>query len=285
MDSLTSQLLMSGGANQGNLLAVLNLLQTNPLLASQLSLLQQQQSIQSNPNLALFAQLMNNSSAATAAANRVSDINQLAALLQSAQVPSQGVPSQGEQTPKLYDKFLIQQQKQQQEALVSAVNAAARQLPGRLSTQNSSNSLLSGITNSGFDSPTSTTMGGHPGGTSSQSSIPDASMMSGGNGGPPLMQSASRQASSDRLLNINSAESVQDHISRLISENEAIIEPNPVLLKRRPYHRQSTSNSITSQTSEIAGKIVFVQKSCITQFLGSSQQNSPSLFHQVPNNR
>lgn len=81
-------------------------------------------------------------------------------------------------------------------------------------------------------------------------------MMSGQVGGgnvPPLMQSASRQASSDRLL--NSAESVQDHISRLISENEAIIEPNPVLLKRRPYHRQSTSNSITSQTSEIAGTL------------------------------
>lgn len=142
--------------------------------------------------------------------------------------------------------------------MVSAVAAAAaRQLPGRLSTQNSSNSLLSGLTNSGFDSPTSTTLPSHPAGTSSQSSIPDAAaMMSGQVGGgnvPPLMQSASRQASSDRLL--NSAESVQDHISRLISENEAIIEPNPVLLKRRPYHRQSTSNSITSQTSEIAGTL------------------------------
>lgn len=69
-----------------------------------------------------------------------------------------------------------------------------------------------------------------------------------------LAQSASRQASSDRLLN---NESVQDHISRLISENEAIVEPNPVLLKRRPYHRQSTSNSITSQTSEIAGNPLY----------------------------
>lgn len=43
---------------------------------------------------------------------------------------------------------------------------------------------------------------------------------------------------------------MQDHISRLISENEAIVEPNPVLLKKRPYHRQSTSNSMISQTSE-----------------------------------
>ncbi|KAI1724486.1 transcription factor HIVEP3 [Ditylenchus destructor] len=65
-----------------------------------------------------------------------------------------------------------------------------------------------------------------------------------------IFASTSRQASSDRLL---SAESVQDHITRLISENEAIVEPNPVLLKRRPYHRQSTSNSITSQTSEGPG--------------------------------
>lgn len=96
-----------------------------------------------------------------------------------------------------------------------------------------------------------------------------------------LAQSASRQASSDRLLN---NESVQDHISRLISENEAIVEPNPVLLKRRPYHRQSTSNSITSQTSEIAGNPLYKLNWTMYWFLGSSQ-NSPGLFHQVPNNR
>jgi hypothetical protein len=75
---------------------------------------------------------------------------------------------------------------------------------------------------------------------------------------PPFASAAStsfapnnRQASSDKLL--TSAESVQDHISRLISENEAIVEPNPVLLKRRPYHRQSTSNSLASQGSDAAG--------------------------------
>lgn len=133
-----------------------------------------------------------------------------------------------------------------------------------MSTQNSSNSLLAGL--SGFDSPTSTTaLINHPIATSSQNSIPDSStphMISSANNSSSsinqaavaLAQSASRQASSDRLLN---NESVQDHISRLISENEAIVEPNPVLLKRRPYHRQSTSNSITSQTSEIAGNPLY----------------------------
>lgn len=57
---------------------------------------------------------------------------------------------------------------------------------------------------------------------------------------------------------------VEDHISRLISENEAIVEPNPVLLKRRPYHRQSTSNSITSQSSECnpGGCFLFLFKNC-----------------------
>lgn len=37
---------------------------------------------------------------------------------------------------------------------------------------------------------------------------------------------------------LTSPESVKEHISRLISENEAILEQNPGLLKRRPYHRQ-----------------------------------------------
>ena len=74
-----------------------------------------------------------------------------------------------------------------------------------------------------------------------------------------MHQQIQQQTSSDRLL--TSAESVQDHISRLISENEAIVEPNPVLLKRRPYHRQSTSNSINSQNSELGG--------------GPSQRGSP----------
>lgn len=40
-----------------------------------------------------------------------------------------------------------------------------------------------------------------------------------------------------------SAESVKEHISRLISENEAILEQNPGLIKRRPYHRQVGSQS------------------------------------------
>ncbi|KAI6191972.1 Transcription factor HIVEP3 [Aphelenchoides bicaudatus] len=236
MDSLASQLLMSGGANQGNLLAILNLLQTNPLLASQLVLQQQQQSM--NPNLALFAQLMNNSNA-TAAANRVSDINQLAALLQQAQVPSQGIPSQGEQTPKLYDKYLLQQkQAQESQALAAAVSAVARQLPGRLSTQNSSNSLLGGLTN-GFDSPTSTTMPAHPAGY--KFAVFD---------------------SGRQFHDLNKQCNKSGHSSYAVCKSSSFF--------RSSIKQQSTSNSITSQTSEIAG---------------SSQQNSPSLFHQVPNNR
>ncbi|VDN17929.1 unnamed protein product [Gongylonema pulchrum] len=42
---------------------------------------------------------------------------------------------------------------------------------------------------------------------------------------------------------LTSPESVKEHISRLISENEAILEQNPGLLKRRPYHRQVGSQS------------------------------------------
>jgi hypothetical protein len=66
------QRLMAGGAgNQGNLMAVLNVLQTNPLLASQL-LLQQQQ--QQQPNVALLNQLMGQNAAAT---NRITDSESL----------------------------------------------------------------------------------------------------------------------------------------------------------------------------------------------------------------
>lgn len=186
-------------------------------------------------------------------------MNQLAALLQQSQVPSQGVPSQGEQTPKTaYDEYLLRhQQENSHQALAAALSAAAaqqQQLPGRLSTQNSSNSLLGGLPSSGFDSPTSIN---HPIATTSQASLESTMITSSSTNSSsvaPQMQSASRQASSDRLLNMNSAESVQDHITRLINENEAIVEPNPVLLKRRPYHRQSTSNSITSQKSDIDGR-------------------------------
>lgn len=42
---------------------------------------------------------------------------------------------------------------------------------------------------------------------------------------------------------LTSPESVKEHISRLIIENEAILEQNPGLLKRRPYHRQVGSQS------------------------------------------
>ncbi|VBB26669.1 unnamed protein product, partial [Acanthocheilonema viteae] len=42
---------------------------------------------------------------------------------------------------------------------------------------------------------------------------------------------------------LTSAEFVKEHISRLISENEAILEQNPGLIKRRPYHRQVGSQS------------------------------------------
>uniref|UniRef100_A0A0K0DQZ9 C2H2-type domain-containing protein n=1 Tax=Angiostrongylus cantonensis TaxID=6313 RepID=A0A0K0DQZ9_ANGCA len=38
-------------------------------------------------------------------------------------------------------------------------------------------------------------------------------------------------------------ESVEEKISRLISENEAIVQPHQTLLKRRPYHRQAGAQS------------------------------------------
>uniref|UniRef100_A0A915MVD0 Uncharacterized protein n=1 Tax=Meloidogyne javanica TaxID=6303 RepID=A0A915MVD0_MELJA len=66
-------------------------------------------------------------------------------------------------------------------------------------------------------------------------------------------QEQQRQGQGTPNERLMTSEAVQDRISRQISENEAILEPNPVLLKRRPYQRQSTSNSMTSQTSENAG--------------------------------
>uniref|UniRef100_A0A1I8EPX2 C2H2-type domain-containing protein n=1 Tax=Wuchereria bancrofti TaxID=6293 RepID=A0A1I8EPX2_WUCBA len=57
-----------------------------------------------------------------------------------------------------------------------------------------------------------------------------------------------------------SAESVKEHISRLISENEAILEQNRGLIKRRPYHRQVGSQSSVELETDIR-----------------SQSNSPGL--------
>lgn len=50
---------------------------------------------------------------------------------------------------------------------------------------------------------------------------------------------------------LTSPESVKEHISRLISENEAILEQNPGLLKRRPYHRQVGSQSSVEQETGV----------------------------------
>ncbi|KAI6173238.1 Transcription factor HIVEP3 [Aphelenchoides besseyi] len=250
----------AAGAN-GNLLALVQMLQNgnaseiaNPnalqvyqqLVAQQAA---QQSAVSSNQNhLALLQQIMaGQNSTPTNRLSSMTDmnqINQLASLLQQSQIPSQG-----DQTPSAYNEFLLRQQHTQHHL-------------SNLSKQNSSNSLLAGLSATGLDSPTASN---HP----NHSAMPVDSPLAQQNVNNGTAQSASRQASSERLL--TSAESVQDHISRLISENEAIVEPNPVLLKRRPYHRQSTSNSITSQTSDLAG--------C------SSQRGSPGLFHQVPNHR
>lgn len=224
-----------------NLTNILQLMQTNPLLATQL--LAQQRQADTNPNLALLQQL--------AAQNQTQDhvnqgnvdgksfsakivvyflflVNHLALLLSQNDASASNAAHKG---PSSYDEVLKRQQDSQQ--TLSAAVAAVQQQQPRLSAQNSSNSLINApisidtpqsSANVSMDSPT-------------QKSAP-----------PPH----NRQASSDRLL--SGSESVQDHISRLISENEAIVEPNPVLLKRRPYHRQSTSNSISSQPSEPVGR-------------------------------
>ncbi|KAI6232100.1 Transcription factor HIVEP3 [Aphelenchoides besseyi] len=265
------QRLMANGSaagTNGNLLALVQMLQNgnaseiaNPnalqvyqqLVAQQAA---QQSAVSSNQNhLALLQQIMaGQNSTPTNRLSSMADmnqVNQLASLLQQSQIPSQG-----DQTPNAYNEFLLRQQHTQHHL-------------SNLSKQNSSNSLLAGLSATGLDSPTSSN---HPNHSAMSVDSPLASMVNTPvaqqNVNNGTAQSASRQASSERLL--TSAESVQDHISRLISENEAIVEPNPVLLKRRPYHRQSTSNSITSQTSELAG---------------SSQRGSPGLFHQVPNHR
>nr|CDJ96425.1 Human immunodeficiency virus type I [Haemonchus contortus] len=52
----------------------------------------------------------------------------------------------------------------------------------------------------------------------------------------------------------DSLESVEDKISRLISENEAIVQPNQTLLKRRPYHRQSIGQSSTDHDGSNVGE-------------------------------
>ncbi|VDM75914.1 unnamed protein product, partial [Strongylus vulgaris] len=49
-------------------------------------------------------------------------------------------------------------------------------------------------------------------------------------------------------------ESVEEKISRLISENEAIVQPHQTLLKRRPYHRQAGGQSSIDHDSNSGGE-------------------------------
>jgi hypothetical protein len=160
-------------------------------------------------------------------------------------------------------EYILRQQQQQQEqqqlaALVAAANASAsvNHTPrGSLSTQNSSGSLVgqqqqqpapiqqnqqqqsSSQRSSGeavyVSIPPSTSTAVAP----AVNSLPEPPSL-------PPQSLCSRQTSSERLL--SSGQSIEDHISKLISENAAIVEPNPVLLKRRPCNRQNTSGSLTS---------------------------------------
>uniref|UniRef100_A0A1I7ZHW5 DM domain-containing protein n=1 Tax=Steinernema glaseri TaxID=37863 RepID=A0A1I7ZHW5_9BILA len=69
-------------------------------------------------------------------------------------------------------------------------------------------------------------------------------------------------------------DSVTDHISRLIEANEAIVEPSPMLVKRRPYHRQIGSQNSTDHldTSSLNGDA------------GASQRSSPGAAR-IPSTR
>ncbi|CAD5230409.1 unnamed protein product [Bursaphelenchus okinawaensis] len=230
-------------ALQPNLIALLQQQQAQRVVQqpNQAAILQL---MQTNPLLAsqIIAQQQNVDSNAT--------LNLLTHLSQQQQQEQESPPIITSETlakpQPSYDEILKRQQESQQN--IAAAIAAVQHKQPRLTSQSSSSSLFSNPCN---DPPNTST-------PTSDISTPKPA--------PPAP--AQRQASSDRLL--SGAESVQDHISRLISENEAIVEPNPVLLKRRPYHRQSTSNSITSQTSEA---------------VGPSQRESPGLFHNVPNHR
>uniref|UniRef100_A0A915CT26 C2H2-type domain-containing protein n=1 Tax=Ditylenchus dipsaci TaxID=166011 RepID=A0A915CT26_9BILA len=167
-------------------------------------------------------------------------------LLNHSQSSPQIGSGQTEESKALLEQILQrharEQQQQQQQAALLAASSASHTTPTRVCNPSAQNSHS---TNEAQENASVTP-------TNDFSRIHEPSNPAGtsqafetNTGLPPT----SRQASSDRLL--TSAESVQDHISRLISENEAIVEPNPVLLKKRPYHRQSTSNSITSQCSEM----------------------------------
>ncbi|KAH7728185.1 Zinc fingerC2H2 type family protein [Aphelenchoides avenae] len=198
-------------------------------------------------------------------------VTQLAAALSGQQNQLGGAGSSLNQTDehKAFVEELLRRDQQQHSANAAAAATAngTHHHSSRLTSRDSTNSLLGGASTS--FTPTNDALSNHrehsvakPADPSVATTSASATSTSIPSTGPSTsFTMASRQASSDRLL--TSAESVQDHISRLISENEAIVEPNPVLLKRRPYHRQSTSNSLASQSSDAPGT--------------SSQRGSPGL--------
>ncbi|KAE9551933.1 hypothetical protein FO519_004862 [Halicephalobus sp. NKZ332] len=216
-----------------------------------LALLQQQQvqqQAQINPTTALLNTLLNSLQNQTNFQQLAPALN----LLTNQQNVFQNSLQQNNQNDetKVLLEYLMRQQQQQELAAMVAAAASATQTPrGSLSTQNSSNSLLG-------QPATVQSHGSRSSGEAVYVSIPPSTSVT--NGGPLSSNfgsnessgvappTTSRQTSAERLF--ASGQSVEDHISRLISENAAIVEPNPVLLKRRPYNRQNTSSSITSNT-------------------------------------
>ncbi len=86
------------------------------------------------------------------------------------------------------------------------------------------------------------------------SSTAEMSSMSQSQSNSSSKPSTSRQSIQHMKLGVSvsldDTEKLNEHISRLISENEALLEPSPVLLKRRAYHRNQPQSAMNLHASK-----------------------------------
>uniref|UniRef100_A0A0N4Z165 ARID domain-containing protein n=1 Tax=Parastrongyloides trichosuri TaxID=131310 RepID=A0A0N4Z165_PARTI len=95
---------------------------------------------------------------------------------------------------------------------------------------NANNGLINGLQHQQIQQPGTPNL-------PQQTSIPQSTSSSA-----PL----SREPSAAQLL--KDPKSVTNHIQQLINRNEAIVEPSPVLTRRRPYYRQASHATIVDNT-------------------------------------
>ncbi|GMT04624.1 hypothetical protein PENTCL1PPCAC_26798 [Pristionchus entomophagus] len=133
---------------------------------------------------------------------------------------------------------------------LGGLTSLTRPQPIDISQQSSSRNLLQQLQQQGSTSAATTTNPVQP--------LTHPPPMIRGNSGLDQARAAQAAAAAARAAavpqaNLNDPSSVETRIQRLIKQNEEILEPAPVLLKRRPYHRALGAQASIDNDSNHSG--------------------------------